>query len=145
MPFALDFQMNEWLSDSEPPAGFSGTWVRNQPGAPRSEIEYVDGVPNGRVRRWSRDCRLLFEGHVKDGLWHGALTHWGANGDVLDVSRFDHGTGIYRIYSSSGKLAQEISLRAGKRDGITRRWNGLRELVSVERYWDGNLIDSPDE
>ena len=133
--------MDTWSDDSDPPADFSGTRVKNWSGAARREIEYESGVPNGWVREWNRDGRLLLEGFVKDGQWHGPLTRWGADGEMLDVSHFDHGTGFYRIFFSSGNLAREICLRAGKRHGITKCWNGQGQLVSEEFYRDGTLVD----
>ena len=94
------------------------------------------------VREWDGEGRLRLEGHTEVGLWHGALTRWGADGKVQDVSHFLHGTGTYRIFFSSGMLAQEIELVAGRRHGVTRRWNGRGELVSVEQYRGGMMVSA---
>jgi antitoxin component YwqK of YwqJK toxin-antitoxin module len=137
--------MDDWLGDTDPPADFSGMWVRNRSGPARREIEYEGGVPNGRVREWNGDGRLLLEGFVKNGQWHGPLTRWGTDGELLDVSHFDQGTGIYRIFFSSGKLAREIHLKSGKPHGVTKCWNSRGELVSEELYRDGTLVHSSNE
>jgi hypothetical protein len=64
----------------------------------------------------------------------------GADGEVRDVSHFVHGAGTYRVFFSSGTLAQEIELVAGIRHGVTRQRNGRGELLSIEQYRDGVMV-----
>ena len=123
------------MKTEQPPDDFTGVWVSDN-GSTRREIEFIDGKSNGSVRVWTSDGQLLREGTSCDGLWHGPLTTRNAQGEILDVSHFEHGTGIYRIFNTRGQLGWEINLRAGKRHGLTQRWIA-GELVSVERYEHG--------
>jgi antitoxin component YwqK of YwqJK toxin-antitoxin module len=128
------------MSTSTPARDFTGLWVqRSEIDGSRCETEYVAGRPNGRFRVYLHNGVVQREGFKVDGLYHGELITRNNRGEVLDVSRFEHGTGVYRIFMTSGQLAWEISIRAGKRHGPTKRFNWRGELVRVEEYRDGEL------
>lgn len=130
-----------------PPDGFTGTWVHRLPDGSRRETDYLDGVPSGHVRIYGWKGQLHREAGVHDGQWHGQMKVWSSEGDLLDTSEFDHGTGVYRIFYSSGKLAWEIQLDSGQRHGTTKRWDGRGRLVLVQHYRHGELVseDVPKE
>jgi hypothetical protein len=94
-------------SQKNPPPGFTGLWTVNRPDA-RIESEYVDGVPNGIFRERLPSGACLREGYKKHGLWHGHLITRDRHGNVLDISEFNEGTGIYRIFDSTGLLTDEV-------------------------------------
>ncbi len=125
------------MSDNRPPCDFTGLWViRNEFDGSRRETEYAAGKPNGRFRVYLRNGVVLREGFMANGLYHGALVTRNGHGDVLDVSHFEHGTGVYRVFMTCGQLGWEISIRAGKRHGLTKRFNLRGELIGVENYRD---------
>jgi antitoxin component YwqK of YwqJK toxin-antitoxin module len=129
------------MCDDGPPNDFTGTWTfRNGIDASRREVEYVAGKPNGRFRVYLHNGVVQREGFMVDGLYHGEMITRNDRGEVLDVSHFDHGTGIYRIFMTSGQLGWEIHLRGGKLHGPKKRFNWRGELISVEEYRDGELI-----
>jgi antitoxin component YwqK of YwqJK toxin-antitoxin module len=129
------------MNESGPPSDFTGLWVENREiDGSRREVEYVAGKPNGRFRVYLRNGVVQREGFMVDGLYHGELVTRDDRGEVLDVSRFEHGTGVYRIFMTSGQLAWEISIRSGRRHGPTKRFNWRGELVRVEDYRDGDRV-----
>jgi hypothetical protein len=74
------------------------------------------------------------EGFKKDGLWHGTLIVRNSRGEVLDVSEFVGGTGVYRIFNSAGKMTDAVPLLHGKLHGIVRCWR--RDEFVTTRYYD---------
>jgi antitoxin component YwqK of YwqJK toxin-antitoxin module len=88
----------------------------------RREVEYVNGVPNGIWRYWHPDGVCLRDGFRKNGQWHGTLVTRDTDGTVLDVSEFDEGTGVYRIFNSNKQMTDEIHLLHGKPHGVGRCW-----------------------
>jgi hypothetical protein len=74
----------------------------------------VNSVPNGRYRSRLLNGVCLREASVKDGQWHGTMTVRRSDGVVLDVSEFENGTEVYRIFTADGRLTDQIPLRRGK-------------------------------
>jgi antitoxin component YwqK of YwqJK toxin-antitoxin module len=132
-------------NDSGPPEGFTGLWVLSSPtdGCKR-EIEYVAGKPNGRFRFYLPNGVVQREGSMIEGLYHGEMTVRNSWGVVLDVSHFEHGTGVYRIFMSSGHLGWEIPIRGGKKHGLVKRFDVHGALRCIEDYRDGQLVSTKD-
>ena len=124
------------MNDQEPPPNFTGLWTVHRPWGARIEIEYVNGVPNGIYRSWNRDGACLREGSKKEGLWHGTLVTRSADGTLLDVSEFDEGTGVYRIFNSNHQMTDEVPMLRGKPHGVVRCWR-LGKLVTTRFYHNG--------
>ncbi len=122
------------MSDKQPPPNYTGLWTINRPGGSRIEIGYVNGIPNGVYRYWHEFGTCLRDGFKKNGQWHGTLVTRSADGTVLDVSEFDEGTGVYRIFNSNHQLTDEVPLLRGKPHGVVRCWC-LGKLV-VTMYYD---------
>jgi antitoxin component YwqK of YwqJK toxin-antitoxin module len=127
------------VNEQEPPPNFTGLWTRRRDYGARTEIEYVNGVPNGVWRYWHEHGACLREGFKKNGQWHGKLITRAADGTVLDVSEFDEGTGVYRIFNSNHQLTDEVPLRRGRPHGVARRWV-LGKLVETRHYVDGQCV-----
>jgi len=129
------------MTDDQPPSDFTGLWVvQNEIDGSRRETEYVSGKPNGRFRIYLSNGIVQREVDMVDGLYHGEMVTRNDRGEVLDVSPFDHGSGVYRIFMTSGQLGWEVHMRAGKRHGTTKRFNWRGELISVEDYRDGERL-----
>ena len=122
------------------PENFSGVWIHFEFDGSGHSTTYANGKRNGPFRRWLPNGVIHREGGYRDGLHHGDLTTRNADGEVLDVSRFEGGNGTYRIFYSSGVLAREIPLRAGKKHGIAKHWSGTGQLRSLQHYQDGRLL-----
>lgn len=118
------------------PPDFTGIWTTGSPGGGRTETEFVNGVQEGIYRAWTRDGVCLREGTKRNGHWHGTLITRAADGIILDMAPFDHGTGVYRIFNTIGQLVDEIPLRAGKHHGMARRWLAGKP-VETRHYIDG--------
>jgi hypothetical protein len=123
----------------KPPPDFTGLWTIERFDGGRTEIEYVDGVPNGSYRSWLENGVCLREGCKRNGKWHGTLITRKSDGTVLDVSEFEDGTGTYRIFNTKGRLTDEVPLRNGKPHGVARRWRS-EKLVVTEHFVDGKRV-----
>jgi antitoxin component YwqK of YwqJK toxin-antitoxin module len=132
------------MKRTQPPDDFTGKWIYRYPSGARREIIYVNGSPNGPFRYVHEHGQVLREGYCKDGLYDGSLITRNVKGEVLDVSEFVSGTGTYRIFYSSGQLAQEIELQCGKRHGHTRKWDGSGQLVRIEHWCRGEFASTED-
>jgi len=127
------------MDDPQRPTDYTGLWVVHHGRSARTETEYVDGVANGAHRLWHEKGVCLREASVKGGQWHGTMIIRHCDGTVLDVSEFEDGTGTYRIYSSDGRLTDEIPLLHGKRHGVVRCWR--RGKLVVTRFDEGKPCD----
>jgi len=105
----------------------------------RIEADYTDGVENGIYRYWHPRGVCLREGSKKAGLWHGKLITRSADGTVLDISDFNEGTGVYRIFNSNHQMTDEVPLVRGKAHGVVRTWR-LGKLVLIRHYDRGKCI-----
>jgi antitoxin component YwqK of YwqJK toxin-antitoxin module len=125
----------------EPPLDYTGIWTTYGPDEQKErETTYVNGRIQGRVTVYCGNGRRIREFHILDGQRHGTETQWSADGEVLNASEWEHGTGTYRIFYSSGQLSSEQQMRHGKPHGIARYWNGKGELACTEYYEDGKRI-----
>lgn len=126
-----------------PPANFTGLWIDRYAGfGGRRELEFVDGKPNGWLRVFLRNGVVQRECRLVDGQYHGEMVTRDEHGAILDISPFDHGTGVYRIFMTDGVLGWEIHLRAGLRHGPRKRFNHRGELLRVEHYQEGVLVSA---
>jgi len=102
----------------------------------RIETEYVNGVPNGIFRYWHEGGACLREGFKINGLWHGKLITRSTDGSVLDVSDFDEGTGVYRIFNSNNQMTDEVPMLRGTIHGVIRCWR-LGKLITTSFFDNG--------
>jgi antitoxin component YwqK of YwqJK toxin-antitoxin module len=124
------------MKDQLPPEHFTGLWVRHRPDGVRIEAEYTDGTPNGIYRYWNQFGVCLREGTKKAGLLHGKFITRSGDGTVLDISEFNEGTGVYRIFNSNGQMTDEIPWVKGKAHGVVRTWC-FGKLVLVRYFTNG--------
>ena len=127
------------MKDQLPPEHFTGLWVRHRDDGTRIEAEYSEGVLNGIYRYWHPSGICLRDGFKKAGLWHGELITRGADGTILDVSEFNEGTGVYRIFNSNHQMTDEIPLVDGKPHGVVRTWQ-LGKLGLIRHFTNGKCI-----
>jgi len=123
------------------PPGFMGIWVTHgHDGIKERETTYLNGRIEGRVTIFDSNGQKLREGTKVNGQWHGTLRQWNSEGVLIDSTDWDHGTGVYRIYYTSGILAFEQQIRNGLRHGLLRKWNGQGVLTVAAYYEDGQII-----
>jgi len=128
------------MSDELPPDDFTGLWISRGCDGSRREWEMVEGVRTGLWRVILANGVVQRECLIQDGLYHGEMVVRNDRGEVLDVSPFDRGSGIYRIFMSSGKLGWEIEVRGGKKHGLAKRFTIGGELSLIEVFEDGRRI-----
>ena len=141
--YSEDIHNYDPTTEPEPPPGFTGIWTRFHPipdGTKSSETTYVDGRKEGRITSFAEDGRRLREGYKVNGQWHGTMSIWGENENLIDQSEWVNGTGTYRIFYCSGVLAVEQQFLHGKRHGVLRKWNEHGELTVTAYYEDGQLV-----
>jgi antitoxin component YwqK of YwqJK toxin-antitoxin module len=126
--------------ENRPSDDFTGTWTSPPRPDGWREIEYGNGRPNGQFRVYLGNGIVHREGWLVDGLYHGEMIVRDSSGRVLDVSHFEHGTGIYRIFMSGGQLGSEIPIRNGKRHGLVKRFKVDGSLISVEEFVDDKRV-----
>jgi antitoxin component YwqK of YwqJK toxin-antitoxin module len=93
--------------------------------------DYVAGVQEGAYRSLHPSGICLREGFKKNGQWHGSLITRGTLGRILDISQFNEGTGVYRIFSADETLVDEIPIVRGKPHGVALTWR--RDSIVVTR------------
>ena len=138
-----DADKDDTTPEPQPPPDFTGIWTRFHPGsddAKCSETTYVDGRKEGRVTSFAADGRRTREGYKLNGQWHGTMSIWGEDEELLDQTEWVNGTGTYRIFYCSGVLASEHQFSNGKPHGIGRKWNGRGELTVTAYFEDGKLV-----
>jgi hypothetical protein len=87
-------------------------------GVKQQEVRYVDGRPEGSVRRWHPNGRLMLEGNYEAGARAGTWRRW----------------------FTSGARYEERTYADGMRDGRFLRWDGQGRLALVlacakDRCW----------
>ena len=123
------------------PPNYSGIWTRYGPdGRIMSEASYLNGRLHGRHTSYGGMGQKHRESYHGQRAAHGTATQWNSKGEIIDVSEWDHGTGTFRIFYSSGQLCSEHQQRSGKSHGVTRYWNGKGVLICTEYYEDGRLV-----
>ena len=77
-----------------------------------------------------------------NGLPHGPIITWGANGRKLMLGNYQDGKkhGLYTFWSVSGSKVKEQNYRGNKLDGISIRWyqNGQKSLEQI--FQNGSII-----
>jgi antitoxin component YwqK of YwqJK toxin-antitoxin module len=96
--------------------------------------DYVAGVQDGAYRSLHQSGICLREGFKKNGQWHGPLITRGTSGRILDISQFNEGTGVYRIFSADETLVDEIPIIWGKPHGVALTWR--RDGIIVTRWFE---------
>jgi hypothetical protein len=129
-----------FMQANKPPDGFTGVWTTCDPGGGRCETEYVGGVANGSYRSVLSNGVCIREAGKKNGHWHGPMIIRNAEGAILDSSDFYEGTGTYRIFSSEGRLMDEVPMLHGKKHGLVRCWRGGHYVET--RYLDGEALNA---
>jgi len=100
----------------------------------------VNGIASGPYRSILDNGVVHREGYKKDGLWHGTIIVRSSRGEVLDTAEFVEGTGVYRIFSSEGKITDEVPLVHGKPHGVVRCWR--RDSYNMTRYYEHGVCNA---
>jgi len=122
------------VSSPKRPDNFTGLWINRHGTNARTEQEYLDGIPNGAYRSILENGIIHREGQKKGGLWHGTLIVRNSRGEILDISPFIEGTGIYHIFNCAGQMTDEVPLVHGKAHGIVRCWRFGK--LAVTRFFE---------
>ena len=87
---------------------FSGiARFHREDGSLESEVSYENGVQEGLYRDWNGEGRLVEEGNVHLGTFHGKVSKWFANGQLKSVEIFKFGVCIEATRWNEDGLEQE--------------------------------------
>lgn len=91
------------------------TWVLHPIGQPKSEQEFIEGIPDGRYRAWTETGMLKMAGVFKAGKK----------------------TGVWQVFSREGTPSAEIAFLDGRKHGKTLRWHDNGRKAEESEYLDG--------
>lgn len=108
------------------PPKYAATWCEKR-----------GGVRHGPIVGYTRSGRVLYEGHLADGVWHGIVRGFGADGEPLGAVAIHRGTGSWKMWHENGRLAEEGAYKAGKKVGAWAAFhdNGAKAVEGT--YADG--------
>jgi antitoxin component YwqK of YwqJK toxin-antitoxin module len=94
---------------------------------------------DGIYRRWNEAGTLLVEAHYKDGVAHGATTHWDEHTKKkVSETQYKNGkkNGLYRTWHQ-GILSFEYTFKDDKKHGTCKQWTPKGRLEWVYTYKNG--------
>lgn len=83
-------------------------WYRT--GQMLSEVELMNGIPNGRVRSWAENGTLILDATKVNNIHEGLYQSWWDNGALKEHGNFSKGERLagYKWFKSDGSLWQEL-------------------------------------
>jgi antitoxin component YwqK of YwqJK toxin-antitoxin module len=92
------------------------------------------------------------EGPFTEGLKHGIFRYYDPRGDLIDIIRYELGiekededildtSEVIRIYHPNGQIAEESVYKRGLRDGVSREYNEVGEIIGGGVYYEGILLE----
>jgi antitoxin component YwqK of YwqJK toxin-antitoxin module len=74
------------------------------------EIEYVNGIPDGRSRWWHENGQLGGEDFYKEGCIHGYVREWYKSGQIKKEEEIYHGIAVTeKEWDENGNLILDIN------------------------------------
>jgi antitoxin component YwqK of YwqJK toxin-antitoxin module len=119
-----------------------GTWTWYDASQQPEKIGTYDG--GLRVGTWTewKDGRKVWQGSYVADHPDGTFIAWDSRGRELGRYVLRGGDGVARTWYAPGKVATEMPLRAGKRQGRYREWY-LRGQLAAEGTYDDDLRQGP--
>lgn len=106
---------------------------------PNGQVEWEatikDGKPIGMVRHWYENGVLKQECPCdENGLEHGVVKDWNKEGELVNESRWSHGTGVSKSWFGNGQLESESHYVHGRLCGRMRMWWEDGGIMSTTYY-----------
>ena len=122
----------------------SGSWVMYHPDSyfPKMVYTYADGILNGPTLEYTDRGQLISRTGYKNNELDGTRMVY-QYGRLKEETRFKAGKldGITRKYSeSTGKLQQEIPYKNGRQDGVYRYYNDEGQVTMEYEYKNGEKV-----
>jgi antitoxin component YwqK of YwqJK toxin-antitoxin module len=135
-----------------------GKWVFHHPnGKVAKEVTYKDGRPDGEVKLFNEEEKLVARREYAAGLRTGTWETYSDDGEQkLREENYKDGKadGAFRTWYTNGQLRQETTFVAGKLEGLATEWtrvgdkraevnfkNGLKDGVSKLWQADGKVVE----
>lgn len=110
-------------------------------GTPWLEGAYVNDIPTGKWRTWTRSGNLLWSAGYNKGERQGGWDEWFPDGQRKSVSRFRNGQpeAGYQEWYPNGKTRLRGTFKDGKRQGQEDAWYPDGARLYCARYAAGKL------
>lgn len=135
-----------------------GKWVFHHPtGKVAKEVTYKDGRPEGEVKLFNEEGKLIARREYAAGLRSGTWETYSEDGEQkLREETYKDGKadGPFRTWYTNGQLRQETTFVAGKIEGLATEWtrvgdkraevnfkNGLKDGMSKLWQADGKVVE----
>ena len=79
----------------EPAREYSGKWEHWSPSGAKVEIDYKDGLWNGKYIVWDSNDRKMSEINFKNGKHNGRDIHWNKDGSLKYIDYYEDGRKVY--------------------------------------------------
>jgi len=108
----------------------------------KSEGNYKDGKPDGKVIDWYENGQIEAEGNYKDGKPDGKVTGWFENGQIQTVLNLKDGKldGKVIDWYENGQIEAEENYKDGKLDGKATYWHENGKIKGKVTFKDGKCI-----
>lgn len=120
-----------------------GEWKRYWPGgALMSEIHYVEGLPRGDYRIHYPDGRVEEQGTWEVDRNTGEFRRWHRNGNPSQefvFNAYGQRNGNQRYYHENGKLAVEVTVLDGRKEGTLKRYSRAGTLQETSEFRGGQM------
>ncbi|MDQ3000010.1 MAG: toxin-antitoxin system YwqK family antitoxin [Fibrobacterota bacterium] len=110
-------------------------------GLPWLEGSYLDDIPTGRWRTWSRSGNLQWSTAYRKGEKEGTWEEWFPDGQRKSISKYRKGKadGGYHEWYPTGKTRLKGDFRGGHREGVETAWYPDGARLYSARYVTGQL------
>jgi len=116
--------------------------TRDKQGRLFSEIMFVRGKFNGKVRQYFENGQLEFEKIYSNDYMNGLSTHWHANGNKESEGNYMNcrETGTWAFWYKNGRKAKEGNFREGFEEGEWTFWDERGSQLESQTFHDGVLV-----
>jgi len=102
---------------------------------------FKNGQKHGVQREWYTNAQLKSERPYRDGAMDGLFRHWDEQGRLIGQYQLVKGSGLVRIYDSSGVLVEEASYKDGLSHGLTMTVSDSAQSRSFVWYENDRQLD----
>lgn len=100
---------------------------------------YRAGKKNGLWREWYTNGQIKLEAPWVDDVMHGLFRHWDEKGNLVGQYRMNAGSGVERVYNSSGQLVEEVTVVDGLKHGWAMTLSTQEGALSLNRFAVGHV------
>ena len=122
----------------------TGNWIyRNVDGKKNIEINYINGIQEGKTKYYSPDGQSISEVYFKNNkLWSGELITWYPNGTKKESGQYKNGMkeGPWAFYYKNGQNYYLVNYQENEKDGLFTQWDTFGRLVKEDEYENGEKI-----